>query len=197
MADASAGWDGCMLEQGGCNAANIFLHRCGFRNGSSNFCPNDFVRLTDLARTADRGPTASSGLAGFNDDNGMGSAQILLSRLQLQEVAVSRASQHLDDARSKLAEVQVVIRSETAEIKHFEDAPNSGDNGPQVEAALNRAKSDLEASTNLAQQRQLTETDAEQQLRTEQDKLSRLESLLDELVEKIGHPSEQPSRLPR
>jgi hypothetical protein len=40
-------------------------------------------------------------------------------------------------------------------------------------------------------------TDAEQQLRTEQDKLSRLESLLDELVEKIGHPSEQPSRLPR
>jgi hypothetical protein len=72
-----------------------------------------------------------------------------------------------------------------------------GDNGPQIEAALNRAKSDLEASTNLAQQRQLTETDAEQQLRTEQDKLSRLESLSDELVEKIGHPSEQPSRLPR
>jgi hypothetical protein len=127
----------------------------------------------------------------------MQNAQIVLSRLQLQEVAVSRASQHLDDARSKLAEVQVVIRSETAEIRHFEDASNTGDNGPQVEAALNRAKSDLDASTSLAQQRQLTETDAEQQLRTEQDKLSRLESLLDELVEKIGHPSEPPSRLPR
>jgi hypothetical protein len=127
----------------------------------------------------------------------MQSAQILLSRLQIQEVAVSRASQHLDDARSKLAEVQVVIRSEASEIKHFEDAPNTGDNGPQVEAALNRAKSDLEASTNLAQQRQSIETDAEQQLRTEQDKLSRLESLLDELVEQIGSPSAQPARVPR
>ena len=40
------------------------------------------------------------------------SAQILLSRLQIQEVAVARASQHLDDARSKLAEVRVVMRSE-------------------------------------------------------------------------------------
>jgi hypothetical protein len=91
----------------------------------------------------------------------MRSAQILLSRLQIQEVAVSRASQHLDDARCKLAEVQVVVRSEASEIKHFEDAPNTGDNGPQVEAALNRAKSDLDASTNLAQRRQSTETDAE------------------------------------
>ena len=50
----------------------------------------------------------------------MQSAQILLSRLQIQEVAVSRASQHLDDARSKLAEVEVAVKSEQAEIKHFE-----------------------------------------------------------------------------
>lgn len=118
----------------------------------------------------------------------MQSAQILLSRLQIQEVAVTRASQHLDDARTKLAEVQVAIRSEAAEIKHFEDAPNAADNTAQVEAALNRAKSDLEASTNLAQQRQSIETDAEQQLRTEQDKLNSLESQLDQLVGKIGSP---------
>jgi hypothetical protein len=127
----------------------------------------------------------------------MESAQILLSRLQIQEVAVSRASQHLDDARSKLAEVQVVLRSEAAEIKHFEEAPNNGDNAAQFEIAQNRAKSDLEASTNLAQQRQSTETDAELQLRMEQDKLSRLESQLDELVEKTGSPREQPGRVPR
>src|SRR5438445_5000396 len=70
----------------------------------------------------------------------MQSAQVLLSRLQIQQVAASRASQHLDDARSKLAEVQVVIRSEAAEIKHYEDAPNSGDHAAQVEDALNRAR---------------------------------------------------------
>jgi isoleucyl-tRNA synthetase len=127
----------------------------------------------------------------------MESAQILLSRLQIQQVAVSRASQHLDDARTKLAEVQVVIRSETAEIKHYEDAPGNAENEAQAAAALNRAKSDLEASTNLAQQRQSIETDAELQLRTEQDKLTRLESLLDELVEKIATPREHPGRVPR
>ena len=74
------------------------------------------------------------------------SAQILLSRLQIQQVAASRASQHLDVARSKLAEVQVVIRSEAAEIKHYED---SGDHAAQVEDALDRAKADLQASTIL------------------------------------------------
>ena len=40
----------------------------------------------------------------------MQSAQILLARLQIQEVAVTRASQHLDDARSRLAEVQLALK---------------------------------------------------------------------------------------
>ncbi len=125
------------------------------------------------------------------------SAQILLSRLQIQEVAVTRASQHLDDARSKLAEVQVVMRSEAAEIKHFEDAAPNGENAAQAEEALKRAKSDLEASTNLEQQRQATESEAEEQLRTERDKLNSLEDQLDELVRNVGNPGEQSGRVPR
>jgi DNA repair exonuclease SbcCD ATPase subunit len=125
------------------------------------------------------------------------SAQILLSRLQIQEVAVTRASQHLDDARSKLAEVQVVMRSEAAEIKHFEDGAPNGENATQVEEALKRAKSDLEASTNLEQQRQATESEAEEQLRTEQDKLNSLETQLDELVRDMDNPSEPSDRVPR
>ena len=126
------------------------------------------------------------------------SAQILLSRLQIQEVAVTRASQHLDDARSKLAEVQVVLKREAAEIKHFEDeAPNAGESTAQVEEALKRAKSDLEASTNLEQQRQATESEAEEQLRTEQDKLNSLETQLDELVRNMDNPSEPSDRVPR
>jgi hypothetical protein len=125
------------------------------------------------------------------------SAQILLSRLQIQEVAVTRASQHLDDARSKLAEVQVAMRREAAEIKHFENEAPNGENAAQVEEALKRAKSDLEASTNLEQQRQATESEAEEQLRTEQDKLNGLETQLDELVRNMDNPSEQSGRLPR
>ena len=125
------------------------------------------------------------------------SAQILLSRLQIQEVAVTRASQHLDDVRSKLAEVRVVMRSEAAEIKHFEDEAPNGENAAQVEEALKRAKSDLEASTNLEQQRQATESEAEQQLQTEQDKLNSLETQLDELVRNMDNPSEPSGRVPR
>jgi hypothetical protein len=128
----------------------------------------------------------------------MQSAQILLSRLQIQEVAVTRASQHLDDARSKLAEVQVVMRSEAAEIKHLEDeAPNAGEGAAQVEESLKRAKSDLEASTSLEQERQVTAVEAEQQLRTEQDKLNSLETQLDELIRDMGDAGEPSGRLPR
>jgi len=126
------------------------------------------------------------------------SAQILLSRLQIQEVAVTRASQHLDDARSKLAEVQAVMKSEAAEIKHFEDeAPTAGEGAAQVEESLKRAKSDLEASTSLEQERQVAEVEAEQQLRTEQDKLNSLETQLDELVRNMGDAGEPSGHVPR
>jgi hypothetical protein len=89
------------------------------------------------------------------------------------------------------------MRSEAAEIKHFEGEAPNGENAAQVEEALKRAKSDLEASTNLEQQRQATETEAEEQLRTEQDKLNSLETQLDELVRNMDNPSEPSDRVPR
>ena len=125
------------------------------------------------------------------------SAQILISRLQIQEVAVSRASQHLDDARSKLAEVQVVEKSEATEIKHLEDKQSDGDNSAQLQEVINRTKSDLEVSTNLEQQRQSIEIEAERQLRTQQDKLNKLETQLDELVGKMSNSGEQSAPVPR
>lgn len=128
----------------------------------------------------------------------MQSAQILLARLQIQEVAVTRASQHLDDARSRLAEVQLVLKSEAAEIKHWEDeAPNANETPAQIEEAVKRAKSDMESATNLEQQRQAIETEAELQLRTEKEKLNALETQLDELVRNMSDPSAQPGSVPR
>ena len=116
------------------------------------------------------------------------SAQILLSRLQIQEIAVTRTSQHLDNARSKLAELQVVVKGEGAEVRQLEDhSPNPGENLAQVEEALRRAQADLEASKNLEQQLQATADEAEQQLRTEQERLKRLETELDELVKNVGN----------
>jgi len=128
----------------------------------------------------------------------MQSAQILLARLQIQEVAVTRASQHLDDARSRLAEVQLVLKSEAAEIKHWEeDAPNANETPAQIEEAVKRAKSDMESATNLEQQRQAIESEAELQLRTEKDKLNTLETQLDELVRNMGDPGAQQGSVPR
>ena len=128
------------------------------------------------------------------------SAQILLSRLQIKQVAVTRASEHLDQARSKLAEVQVVQKSESAEIKRFEDGLNPGENSEQqkdLQEELNRAKADLEVSTSLEQQRQAIETEAEQQLQSDQDKLNSLEAQLDELVKSVGKSREQSGGAPR
>ena len=128
----------------------------------------------------------------------MQSAQILLSRLQIQEVAVTRASQHLDDARSRLAEVQLALKSEAAEIKHWEDeAPNANETPAQIEEAVKRARSDMESATNLEQQRQAIETEAELQLRTEKEKLNALETQLDELVRNMSDPSAQSGSVPR
>jgi hypothetical protein len=124
-------------------------------------------------------------------------AQILLSRLQMQEVAVTRATQHLDDARSKLAEVQVVVKSEGAEIKHLEENAPDGARTPQIDDAINRAKADLEASTSLQEQRQAIEMDAERQLRAEEEKLSKLETQLDENISKMEHSNDgQPGPTP-
>jgi hypothetical protein len=125
----------------------------------------------------------------------MQSAQILLSRLQIQEVAVTRASQHLDEARSKLAEVQLVQKTQAAKVASLTSLKDEVSANPEqqgdVQERLNSAQSDLNATTDLAQQRQAIEIEAEQQLRTAQDKLNSLENQLDELVKDIRKPITQ------
>lgn len=98
----------------------------------------------------------------------------------------------MDDARSKLAEIQTVLKSEAAEIGQLEGhSPVPGENSGQVAEALNRAQADLEVSTNLKQQQQAAADEAEQQLRTEQERLKRFETQLDELVKNVGNFSGQ------
>lgn len=110
------------------------------------------------------------------------SAQILLSRLQIRQVAVTRASQHVDETRSKLAEVQLVQKTEAAKVASLTSLRDEVSANPEqrgdVQERLNRGQSDLAATTDLAQQRQATESEAEQQLQTEQDKLKKLEAQL-------------------
>jgi len=131
----------------------------------------------------------------------MQSAQILLSRLQIQEVAVTRASQHVDETRSKLAEAQLVQKTQAAKVASLTSLKDAVSANPEqqgdVQERLNSAQSDLNATTDLAQQRQAIEIEAEQQLRTAQDKLNSLENQLDELVKDIRKPIAQASPVPR
>jgi DNA repair exonuclease SbcCD ATPase subunit len=123
--------------------------------------------------------------------------QILLARLQLQEGAVTRPD-HLNDARQKLLETRVRQRELSSELKRTEEALNTAanpaDNPQDLQDRIKHIKSDLEIAGNTAQQQQTTETQAEQQLRDEQYKLSAIEGQLDELIRTIGSRAETSGR---
>jgi hypothetical protein len=125
------------------------------------------------------------------------SMQILLIRFQMQEAVVARASERLDEARSKLTDIQVNQKETAAEAKRLEDAL-SAEEDPQRQKNLREriahTKSELEVMGELRQQRQASEIQAEQQLRDEQDKLNALEGQLDELIQKMSTSAEQPGR---
>ncbi|MGA2099851.1 MAG: hypothetical protein ABSG34_02055 [Candidatus Sulfotelmatobacter sp.] len=121
-------------------------------------------------------------------------SQILLSRLQMQEGSVARASEHLNDARSKLSEMGVRKKEITAEVKRLEDALGAEENLQQqkeLQDRINHGKSELEVTADTEQQCQAAEIQADQQLRAEKDKLSALEAQLDELIRSMGKSAEQ------
>ena len=123
-------------------------------------------------------------------------ARILLYRLQGQEAIVARASQRLDDAGARLAEVQSNRTKLTADIKKYEELVSQTENSPtdrkQIEDLLPQLKAKLAALENEEQQRQAREIEAEDELRTERAKLGELQVGLDRL-EKILEGSGQQS----
>jgi valyl-tRNA synthetase len=124
------------------------------------------------------------------------SMQILLARFQIQEGAITRASDRLNDARQKLLDTQVHQKELAQEVKRLEDALNAADNPQQqteFQDRIKHVKSNLEVAGSIAQQQQTTEIQAEQQLREEQDKLNALESQLDELIRAPGNSNEKSS----
>src|SRR5215469_109353 len=88
-------------------------------------------------------------------------SQIMLARLQLQEGAVTRASDHLNDARQKPFETHVRQRELSSELKRTEEtlntASNPADSPQDLQDRIKHIKSDLEIAGNTAQQQQTTE----------------------------------------
>ena len=125
--------------------------------------------------------------------------QILLYRLQGQEVAVARASQRLEDARSRLVEAQSNRKKLAAEIKYYEDLQSRTENPKErkdIEDLLPRLKAKLEMLADEEQQRQTREIEAEEQLRMAQAKLSGLQDHLDQLEKALANFSRQPGSSP-
>ena len=115
--------------------------------------------------------------------------QILFYRLQVEEAAVARATQRLDDTRAKLEETQTRREELAAHVKQNEDLANNADNLPdaqkQAENEISRGQPELERLGAEEQQRQSRETEAEEQLRLEQTKLSELQDQLERLEKNL------------
>lgn len=116
-------------------------------------------------------------------------AQILLSRLQVQEATIARVSQQLNDARSKLAVTQGHRRDVTASLKKEESLDNaeiSPADRKQLQQWIAGKKSELESLAAEEQQEQSAEMEAEDQLRVEHAKLGGLEDRLERLEKDSG-----------
>jgi len=111
-------------------------------------------------------------------------SQILIYRLQGQEASVGRASQRLDEAREKLARTQDERKHAAAEVKQIEDFVGNTENPLSqrklFESRLAELKTRLE-SLESEEQQQSREIDTEQQMRTEEVRLSDLRDQLDRL----------------
>ena len=125
--------------------------------------------------------------------------QILLSRLQTQQANVARAGDRLHDARGTLSDAQDHQKHASTEIKQLEDTLSAEENltkQKELRDMLNHSKSELENWAGIEQQCETKEIEAEQQLRTEQDKLTTLETQLDALVRSLGNLADQGGRVP-
>jgi hypothetical protein len=110
--------------------------------------------------------------------------QIFLYRLQIQERAVERAQRRVDEARATLSQTQTEVKMIAASIKDMEDKVSNAQNPVErkrQEDLLAKFKAGLELQENSEQQSQARESEAEQDLRTEQAKLNALQGQLDVL----------------
>ena|ERR1051326_151602 len=123
---------------------------------------------------------------------GIERAQILIHRLHEQGIAVGRALQRLDDARTKLSTAQSGRLNVVTRIKSIEDQ-QSGINNPQeskeTAEVVSQLKAKLAVSLTEEQEAQTKVTECEEQVREEQAKSSALQDQLDQLDKALNNSS--------
>ena len=115
-------------------------------------------------------------------------AQILIYRLHVQEAAVARATQRLDEAKSSIEQLRARRKYQEFQIKRYEDMRDRAENDAQrrqLEEAITEFKAQMEAFVPEEQEAQVRETELKQQSRIEQAKLDQLQDELDRLDQAV------------
>ncbi|HTS50116.1 MAG TPA: hypothetical protein VMH05_19355 [Bryobacteraceae bacterium] len=115
--------------------------------------------------------------------------QIVMYRLQAQATLVDKAAQRFDQARGecKAAEIQKTFTA--TQIERAEARKRNSQNASEQKAAedlISGLQSSIQELAEQAQRCQVDQTDAENQLRTEQSKMSELESQLEKLDQSLA-----------
>ena len=122
--------------------------------------------------------------------------QVLLYRLQTQNTTVARLSRSLEDAHAEASQVEGERTKLAADIKQHEDfisnTANASGDRKALEDALPGLKEKLLSLDNELQQALEKESAAQEQLRSEQVKLDKLEADFDRL-EKSFETSQAPA----
>jgi chromosome segregation ATPase len=116
-------------------------------------------------------------------------AQILMYRLQVESGLLTRATQRLDDARSRCSQSQSQLKNVTAQIEQIETrlraTPNPAEQKSN-EDMLARLKPSLAMWTSEEQQCHPREFDAQTQVQAAQARVDDFQSQLDKLDKMLG-----------
>jgi tRNA nucleotidyltransferase/poly(A) polymerase len=127
-------------------------------------------------------------------------SQLLLSRWQTQQGAVARSQQRLEEARAKLADTRRNQKNFPLAVRRAEDALARTNNPAEkkaLESEIESYKREIETLPEEEQQRLAKESEAEEQLRNDQLKLSEIESQLDEIDKSLRKLDRPPGGSPR
>jgi hypothetical protein len=119
--------------------------------------------------------------------------QISLYQLQTQLLAVARATQRFDDARSKVAQAELTRKRSAAHVERLESLQSQTDDQRERknrELDLRGAKGELEMCTSEEQQLRTIESEAMAQVQLEQVKLAELQDRLNQLDKALGNISQ-------
>ena len=115
--------------------------------------------------------------------------QIVLYQLQIQDAAVGRAAQRLDNTHNRCVGVEGSRQRLTADIARFQNVLDSGtlqeNQVKDIQSNVTNLKTNLESQTAEAQACQLTEAEASGQLQREQSKLTELQDRIERLDDSL------------